>query len=85
MLAVEGEEMFPQGLRLGVHEQRALLVERDVFLDVHLFAELDVLGVRAVLADFHAGLVDGGDEAETDGERLFLGRALVDLLDAVIP
>ena len=49
-------------------------MEGDVFLDIGFLAELDVLGVGAALADFHARLVDRGDEAEGDGERRILRR-----------
>ena len=81
---IEREVVFPQRLAGGVHQQRALVVEVDVVFDVVLLAELDP-GVGLGFLHLHAGLVDGGDEAERDGERFVLRRAFVDLLDAVIP
>ena len=83
-LRIEGEVVFPQRLAGSVHQQGGFVVEIDVVLDVVLLAKLDP-DVGFLLLHFEAGLVDRGDEAECDGERGVLRRALVDLLDALIP
>lgn len=85
MFPVKGEIVLPESLRGCVHEKGAFLMEGNVSLDINLFTELEVLGVWPVLADLDACFVDCGNEAEIDGQSLILGRALVDLLDAIIP
>ena len=83
IVAVVGQKMLPQHLARRVHPERGLVVHLDEALDLVLLADLGPQAVAFLGLD--PGLVDRRDQAERDLDRRLLRRALVDLLDPVVP